>query len=106
MKKSLIILTFVLLNFPLAQAQDAPVFQDSLLDRMTGKWTLRGTIAGQQTTHDVNGAWVLGHQYVQMNEVSQEREAKGHPAYEATVFIGWDARSEDYACLWLDNTGG
>jgi hypothetical protein len=81
-------------------------FQDPLLDKLVGSWVLSGTIEGKQTTHDVEAAWVLDHQYVQLREVSREKDAKGHPAYEATVFIGWDAASGQYACLWLDSTGG
>jgi hypothetical protein len=26
--------------------------------------------------------------------------------YEAIVFIGWDQSTGQYACLWLDSTGG
>jgi hypothetical protein len=66
---------------------------------------LRGTIAGQATTHDVTFDWMLGREYVQMHEVSRERAANGTPAYEAVVLFGRDPRSGEYACLWLDNTG-
>jgi hypothetical protein len=83
-----------------------PIFTDPLLDRMIGGWILQGTIAGQSTTHDIVAEWVLGHQYVRMHEVSREKDAKGQPAYEAIVFIGWDQPSGRYACLWLDSTGG
>ena len=83
-----------------------PTFQDDLLDRMTGTWVLRGTIAGKQTTHDVVCEWVLGHEYVRFSEVSREKDATGHTAYEAIVFIGWDEKARDYVCLWLDNTSG
>jgi hypothetical protein len=86
-------------------AQQA-TFQDPLLDRMTGTWVLQGQIGGQQTTHDVVVAWVLGHQYIRLQEVSREKDAKGQTVYEAIVFIGWDQPSSQYSCLWLDNTGG
>jgi hypothetical protein len=46
---------------------------DSLFDRLVGNWVLRGTIARQQTTHDVTFEWMLGRSYVQMHEVSRER---------------------------------
>src|SRR5688572_4577920 len=36
---------------------------DSLFDRLVGNWVLRGTIAGQQTTHDVTFQWMLGRAY-------------------------------------------
>jgi hypothetical protein len=78
---------------------------DSLFDRLIGHWVLRGTIARQSTTHDdVTFEWMLGREYVQMREVSREREANGTPSYEAAVLFGRDPRSGEYACLWLDNT--
>lgn len=78
---------------------------DSLFDHLIGRWVLRGTIARQQTTHDVSFEWMLGHEYVEMHEVSRERAATGAPAYEAIVLFGRDPGSGEYACLWLDNTG-
>jgi hypothetical protein len=84
-----------------ANAQEAG-FQDKLLDRFTGRWTLTGTIAGDDVVHSVDARWVLGHQYLQFDE----RTEKGEIDYEATVIIGWDAPSGRYVCLWLDSTGG
>lgn len=81
-------------------------FQDPLLDHLIGKWILQGTIGGSATTHDIEADWVLGHEYVRLHELSREKDAKGQAAYEAIVFIGWDQRSGQYACLWLDSTGG
>ena len=77
---------------------------DSLFDRLIGKWVLTGTIARQRTTHDVTFEWMLGREYVQMHEVSRERDAKGSPAYEAVVMFGRDPKTGEYACLWMDNT--
>lgn len=82
-----------------------PTFQDPLLDHMIGKWVLQGTIAGRNTTHDIVSEWVLGHQYMRIQEVSREKDARNQPAYEATIFIGWEQQSSEYRCLWLDNTG-
>jgi hypothetical protein len=73
---------------------------------MIGKWVLLGTIEGKETTHDIDTEWVLGHQYVRLHEVSREKNAQGQAEYEAIVFIGWDQPSSQYACLWLDSTGG
>ena len=84
-------------------AQSLP--PDSVFDRLIGHWVLRGTIARQQTTHDVSFDWMLGREYVRMHEVSRERTSAGVPAYEAIVLFGRDPRSGEYACLWLDNTG-
>ena len=100
-------LTFALLAMLVSPASAQPsTWQDPLLDHMTGKWILRGTIDGKQTTHDVVVEWVLGHQYIRLHEVSREKQASGQPAYEAIVFVGWDQPSSQYACLWLDSTGG
>ena len=58
---------------------------DSLFPRLIGHWVLRGTIARQQTVHDVTFEWLLGREYVQMHEVSRERAPNGSPTYEAVV---------------------
>ena len=78
---------------------------DSLFDRLIGHWVLNGTIAHQQTTHDVTFEWMLGREYVQMHEVSREQSPVGGPAYEAVVLFSRDPQSGVYACLWMDNTG-
>jgi hypothetical protein len=106
MKTIVGILAICLLVPILVPAQQPATFQDPLLDHFVGKWVLTGTISGAATTHDVTAAWVLGHQYVRFHEISREKDAKGQPAYEAIVFIGWDQPTGQYSCLWLDNTGG
>ena len=89
------------------QSKTGPSASDEpLLDLMVGKWVLRGTIAGKETTHDIEAAWVLNREYVRLHEVSRDQSANGQPAYEAIVFISWDQRSGGYSCLWLDSTGG
>lgn len=85
---------------------DEPPFEDALLDLLTGEWVLRGMIAGEEWTHDIAAEWVLGHQYLQIHEISRETDDSGSPRYEARVFIGWDKPSGRYVCLWLDSTGG
>jgi hypothetical protein len=67
---------------------------------------MKGVIGGKQVTHDVDAAWLLNREYLQMHEVSRETRASGEPSYEAIVIIGWDTKSQRYACLWLDTTGG
>jgi hypothetical protein len=78
---------------------------DSLLDHMVGNWILQGTIAGQVTTHDIVADWVLGHQYIQLKEISREKDTDGKPSYEAIVFITREQNKNQYTCLWLDNSG-
>lgn len=94
-----------------AQARDAQpppaanARPQELLDRMVGRWTLAGVIAGQNTTHDVDAEWVLQHHYVRINEVSRERTENGQPQYEATILVGWSGATHQYVCFWFDNTG-
>ncbi len=97
-------LLVILVSLPISAQQTT--FQDSLLEHMIGKWVLQGDIAGKETTHDVITEWVLGHQYLQLHEISRETNANGEAEYEAIVYIGWDQPSSRYACLWLDVTGG
>lgn len=84
---------------------DGPGFQDPLLDKLAGTWIMNGTIAGDETVHDIVAEWVLEHQYLRMHEVSREQGADGTPLYEAIVFFGWDQPTSRYASLWLDSTG-
>jgi hypothetical protein len=99
-----VILLIVCCAFPVLAQQAS--FHDALLDELAGKWVLHGTIAGKETTHDIDAVWVLAHQYLQFHEISREKDTNGVAAYEAIVFIGWDNRSQQYACLWLDVTSG
>jgi hypothetical protein len=91
---------------PTARAQRAGAAEapDALLDKMTGRWVLTGTIAKQQTTHDVDVDWILNREYLRIHEVSREKNGAGGPQYEAWIHIAWDAKKSEYAVLWLDNT--
>lgn len=84
-----------------AHAQETG-FQDELLDKFTGSWILRGTIAGDDVVHSIEAQWVLGHHYLVFDESTE----LGEIDYEAKVIIGWDEPSDRYVCLWLDSTGG
>jgi len=86
-----------------AQSRGLPV--DSVFDRLIGQWVLTGAISGRQTTHDVAFQWMIGREYVQMHEVSRERNPDGSPAYEAVVMFARDPHSGEYAIMWMDNTG-
>ena len=106
MKKTLAVVVLTLAALTGTALGQTSTFQDSLLDRMIGAWILQGTIGGQETTHDVVAEWVVGHQYLSFHEISRDQDSRGMPLYEAIVFIGWDQPSGQYACLWLDSTGG
>lgn len=99
------IVMLFLLNATAVQPQDASS-ATALMNHLAGRWTMRGTLGGKQTVHDVDAAWVLKHEYIQFHEVSRERGADGGPAYEAIVFLSWRVKTNEFMCLWLDNTGG
>lgn len=105
MKPNLAILALLFIASFSASAQQ-PTPKDPLLDRLAGTWILQGTIAGHQTTHDIESEWVLNHEYLRLHETSRERNARGQPAYEAIIFVEWNGTANEYKCLWLDSTGG
>ncbi len=90
----------------IAVEAEMPSSATALLNHLAGNWVLRGTIAGKTTTHDIQAAWVLHHEYLQLHEISREKNASGGPAYEAIIYVGWDAKAQQYTCLWLDSTSG
>ena len=87
----------------LAQNQTASA-PDSLMNAMTGQWVMTGTIGKKPTTHDVDIDSVLKRQYIRIHEVSREKDTSGEVAYEAWIYIVWDAKKSEYAVMWLDNT--
>jgi hypothetical protein len=82
----------------------SPAVSSSPLEHLSGRWVLRGEIAGKTTTHDVEAEWVLNRGYLQIHETSREKDAQGRPQYEAIIYVTRDARSGEVACLWLDST--
>lgn len=98
-------LAFAALAAPTALTQSrsrgAP---DALMDKMTGRWVMTGTIGKKSTTHDVDVDWVLKRQYIRIHEVSRDKDAGGGVGYEAWIYLVWDAKKSEYAIMWLDNT--
>lgn len=94
---------WLILTIPAAARQQG--VQNALLDHLAGKWVLKGTIAGSETTHDIDSEWILGHNYLRLHEISREVTEDGAPEYEAIVLIEWNETSNQFACLWLDSTG-
>src|SRR5690348_15683043 len=103
-RKTLPAVVFLAIAGLLAHAQQ-PTFRDPLLDHLAGKWILQGTIQDKPATHDISAEWVLGHQYLRIHEVDRAKNAGGEPAYQADVYVGWDQKLGQYACVWLDTYG-
>ena len=90
----------------LALGQTHPQSPADLLNQLEGNWVLRGKIAGRPTVHDVQAHWILHHEYLQIHEVSRDKDSQGSPAYEAEILVSWEPKTNQYACLWLDSTAG
>jgi hypothetical protein len=104
--RTLLLLLALIPAAVLAQPPTAPA-QDALLDRLAGTWTAPGTVVRKSTTHDIEAAWVLGHQYLRLHEVSREKDARGQPQYEAFIYVASPRGADgEYTCLWLDSTSG
>jgi len=103
MKKRVILAT--VLAAVTVKAQQAPV-SSPLLDHLAGKWLMQGTVREQPVTHYFDAEWVLQHHYLRFHEGSREKNEKGEPQYEATVFIGWNEKTKQYGCTWMDVYGG
>jgi hypothetical protein len=104
MKSLLKFILLFTLAFPASGKAQSDFQPDSLLNKLIGKWTLKGSIEERETTHDVNAERVLNGQYVQLKEVSREKDEKGNPSYTAIVYLTWLKAKNEYECLWLDNT--
>ena len=104
MKTLLQFILLLVLIFPITVKCQQITLPDSLLNKLSGNWVLKGTIAGQETTHDIDAKRILNGQYVQLKEVSREKDEKGNPLYQAVVYICWQEAKKQYFCLWLDNT--
>jgi len=98
--RRLLIALSLLCSGMLAAQQDGPghPFQDSLVGRLAGEWSMTGDLRGQAQSYTLKAEWVLGHQFLRL-------EMKGDQ-YEAVSYIGYDNASERYVAHWIDIFGG
>jgi len=102
--KQLVFLVTILAALTVTAQQ--PPINSPVLDHLAGKWLLQGTVGKQSVTHDFDAEWVLQHHYLRFREVSRDKNDKGEPQYEATVFVAWNEKTRQYSCVWLDVYGG
>jgi len=85
-----------------ADAAPAPaVAADPFLARLEGDWDMVGTVQGKPVRHHGTGRWVLKNGWLCLSIV----DAGSPPAYEASVYLGFDKRAHDYIAHWLDQFG-
>ncbi len=102
---SALVTGFVCLAASSSGARAQSLHPDSVFDRLAGQWVMRGIMRRQPTVHDITFTWLLGREYLQMHEVSREKNPDGTPQYEAIVLFGRNPETGVYGALWLDNTG-
>jgi hypothetical protein len=80
----------------LAHSADA-----TFLDALQGDWIMSGTLGGKPVRYFADGRRVLQGGFLKLHMVD------GHlpPQYEAEVYIGFDAKANDFIAHWLDRFG-
>jgi len=96
MPKSCLPTLFVLLVGSAAFAQNLRVFQDDLLDQLVGKWNGTGTVHDAPSKQIFEAEWVLNHQFLRIQEKTEEIIPRANVRFEALLFIGYDQPSKRY----------
>ena len=78
------------------------IFQDPVLEKLIGTWAMVGAVGSRPGTYSLHVEWALNHQFLKLDM----RDVADPPAYQATVYIGYDNTSERYVAHWLDAFGG
>ena len=77
-------------------------FEDDLIARLEGSWTLTRQIRGTEIKNTVSAVWVLQHQFLLL----RMRDLATPSRYEADVYIGYSYSANEYVAHWIDNFGG
>jgi hypothetical protein len=89
----------------LALADGAPASpgdpRPALLKSLDGEWLMSGDVRGEPVTYALVAQPTLGGAFTELHM----RDVAQPPAYEARVFIGWDADSGTVIAHWLDSFG-
>jgi hypothetical protein len=71
------------------------------LAQLGGDWDMNGSVLGKPAHYRAHGAWVLNGAWLELSMLDVGRP----PAYEADLYIGYDATAQDYVAHWLDRFG-
>jgi hypothetical protein len=74
---------------------------NALLDRLAGKWDMIGTVMKDPVRYRAEGKRVLNGGFLELHMI----DVASPPQYEASVFIGYDAKAKDFIAHWLDGFG-
>jgi hypothetical protein len=82
-------------------ADSATSPDEAYLDALQGAWVIAGTLGGKPVRYFADGQRVLQGGFMKLHMI----DAGSRPQYEADVFIGFDAKANDYIAHWLDRFG-
>jgi hypothetical protein len=74
---------------------------DPYLARLEGDWDMVGTVRGKPVRQHGEAHWVLKKGWLCLSIV----DSASPPAYEASVYLGFDKHTRDYIAHWLDQFG-
>lgn len=101
-KYSIVSLMVLLLPIHLLGQCNPKRFDDPLLEKLAGQWTLTGKIGERPVENNFTAQWVLNHQFLELNFA----DVATPPTYFAKVSIGYDCTTARYVAHWLDSFGG
>ena len=84
-----------------AHAKDARTQDNAYLDALQGDWDMSGMFLGKPVKYHARGQRVLHGGFLRLHMI----DAAEAPAYEADLFLGYDAHVDDYIAHWLDRFG-
>jgi hypothetical protein len=82
-------------------AESVKSADEAYLDALQGKWVMEGKLGGKPVRYSADGQRVLHGGFVKLHLI----DVGSAPRYEAEVFIGFDAKANDYIAHWLDRFG-
>jgi hypothetical protein len=96
------ILSAATVAFAVTPARQSTESADEMfLDALQGDWTMAGTLGGKPVRYLADGRRVLQDGFLRLHMSDVQTPSK----YEADVFIGFDAKANDFIAHWLDRFG-
>ena len=77
-----------------APAQQPNPWRDDFVNQLAGTWKLEGMVMGRPAHHIVTARWVLGHQFLEIQEQTAPDAPATESRYDALWFLGYDDVSE------------
>ena len=75
------------------------------LDLLIGQWDLTGQMGNTPLHQTVSAKWILNHHFVELHITSTISTPESQPPYQATYFIGYDEKNNNYVMHLLDTSG-